>query len=169
MNPISDIAITIEFGQRRRVVAPETLAQALGCAEIRRSLLRLVLGKEGKGEERVQNGSENEFNNFQRNNYESFHSSFGSFERDRGSRGEEVIHTVESAAQRIAEALTTAFTDEKSSRFYRRVAEYVPLTVVRGALRSTFELTPREIWRSRAAYFTACVKPALGASRGNHA
>jgi hypothetical protein len=197
MDPISDITITIDFGQRRRVIAPEALAEILGCDGVRRALLRLVLGKEGKGEVGVRNGSEKEYKyvsengveNVSENNsnhvpvnevngvsengfnyshektHETFHPMSGSSEREGGSKGEEVVHTVEAAAQQIAASLATALSDEGSAAWYRHVAHHMPLAVIWDALRSTFELTPREIRRSRAAYFTGCVRRALASPK----
>lgn len=170
MNPIPDITVTLGFGDHHRLVLPESLARALGLRDIRSALFQLLLGEEGdyRGKERDQNGYENEINKLEEKDERdsiSFLSSFGAQEREKGCRGKEETHVVDAVIHNLAELLANAFADRRSRRFYRLVAERVPLGIIRNAMTDAFEPAPREIRRSRAAYFTSCVMPALEAAR----
>ncbi len=170
MQPLIDICLTVQCGGRSRDVDPDELAGALGAPDIRPALFRLLLGEEGdyRGRERDQNGYENEINKLEEKDERdsiSFLSSFGSQEREKGCRGKEETHVVDAVIHNLAELLANAFADKRSRRFYRLVAERVPLGIIRNAMTDAFEPAPREIRRSRAAYFTSCVMPALEAAR----
>ena len=78
-----------------------------------------------------------------------------------GSRGEEDGEVSTGDTERLASYLADRLADPKSLAFYRRVAVLVPREVVREALVAALDLAPAEVRKSRAAYFTAIVRPHL--------
>lgn len=62
---------------------------------------------------------------------------------------------------RLASYLADRLGDAKSLPFYHRVASEAPREVVREALVAALDLAPADVRRSRAAYFTAIVRPHL--------
>ena len=71
------------------------------------------------------------------------------------------------AIDALALLLARTFTDLKSLAWYRLVAAHVSFSTIRDALSRALELEPREVRRSRAAYFTAIVRPHVAKSRMN--
>jgi hypothetical protein len=114
--------------------------------------------EEGRGTSTERNGSADEIEN-------SLSGSFlsrGVVESGEGSRGEaREAGSLDLAANWIAEDIARALEDPGSLRFFRKVALTVPLRVLSQALALALELRPDEVRRSRAAYFTALVRPHL--------
>jgi hypothetical protein len=75
---------------------------------------------------------------------------------DRGERGQ-AVESFECFADYLARRLR----DEKSTAWYQLVVRAVPREVVQGALTRALDVPRRDIRRSRAALFTAIVKPHL--------
>ena len=164
MTPITDVRVTIEIGNRRFVTDCATLEAATG-AMLRRALIRLALcgpigaedihsqTREGGGRGR-ENVSDNEFNT---SVSEPFVSS-----RKREVSQTSGLDAIDDAVNAVALALAASLRDDHSERFYHLAASRLPLSLVRQALMQALELDASEVRRSRAAYFTAILRPHLG-------
>jgi hypothetical protein len=169
MTPIENIRLTIELGSRRQRVALDELGPGVDPVQLRAACLRALLrprpplpvseeggrGKEApneEGNEIVCMSSERYLNSFPF----SLHSP-----GDEGSRGEEGRRALDAAIEFVATTLAVALHDPRSRAFHRVVAERVPLGAVRQCLGLAQGLAPHEVRRSRAAYFTALVRPHL--------
>ena len=165
---VFDFRITLELGPHRRVVTLAALAQALGLAGHEAKLRSLLFAAacpepvhnpfgEKKPTETMGLSSLEETKNGNDNNtiYSSF--SFRRNREDEGSRGEEGG----SGSEHLAVYLADRFDDWKSYRFFLLVASSVPREVIREALVRALDVPRRDVRRSRAAYFTALVRPHL--------
>lgn len=153
MTPIPDLRITLVLGARRRMLRgvdlPATLsAQLLG-------LLLAGRGKDGPGAAMEGEPTEGKVPMNESKNSDS--------ELVVPSRKNKPPQTalakLDAATDWLAALLAHALRDDRSLRFYRLVAETVPLGRIRGALSLALELDEREVKRSRAAYFTAILRP----------
>jgi hypothetical protein len=88
---------------------------------------------------------------------------FGEEEGCRGGEGAACSSSDAGAvdSQCFADYLSRRFGDEKSLAFYELVVARVPREVVHDALVRALEVPQRDIRRSRAALFTALVRPHL--------
>lgn len=172
MTPVPDIRITLELGGRRRTLSASELVAPPGLAATRAVLLanlvaaispqdggpHVVHTLTGEPTERG-NGSENE-------NINSFPEPLVPSMKEEVSQTE-ILQRLDTRVHAVATLLACALVDQKSLRFYRLVAQGVPLRVIRSALSQALELTPREVKRSRAAYFTAIIRPVLSRRSSN--
>ncbi len=152
MTPIPDLRITLELGARRRVllggdVAAVLSAQLLGLLLAGRSENARTEGEPTEGEGKVP------INEIKTPDSDPSPS----------SRNIEASQTplpkLDAATDWLAALLAHALKDERSIRYYHLVAETIPLGRIRGALSLALELDEREVKRSRAAYFTAILRP----------
>ncbi len=82
-------------------------------------------------------------------------------ESKRGCRGREGGADTAADVERIAVHLADRLADWKSLAFFRLVARSVPEQEIHRALRLALDIPRSEVRRSRAAYFTALVRPFL--------
>jgi len=122
--------------------------------------------REGQATSIAENGSINEQNISFAESFSIVPAGVGG-EGCRGEAGEDAA--VEAMVAWLAHHVAERLLDPGSLAFYRLVAASVPLRVIGRALDLALELEPEEVRVSRAAYFTALVRPHLGARRGrNH-
>lgn len=79
----------------------------------------------------------------------------------RGYRGREGGARDDDAVMRIAVHLADRLADWKSLAFFRLVARSVPAQVIQGALTCALDVPAADLRVSRAACFTALVRPYL--------
>jgi hypothetical protein len=170
-----DLSVTLSWNGREVTLLGRELQPRL-----RRELVRLLVDRVGDihtpadvgGGRGRENGSDNEIyrsGGRERDPGRDYETSFSSSlpgSEDEESRGEGV-RAVDSLVDALALLLARTFTDLKSLAWYRLVAAHVSLSTIRDALSRALELEPREVRRSRAAYFTAIVRPHLAKSRTN--
>lgn len=157
--------IRIEYGTHARVLTLAEFASILGLSGREAHLRSLLLAScypqavhgEGKPTEgmRLPLSPRNETIN---------NNSFPSVGEGKGSGGNHGGPSPEQLASQLADQLS----DHHSLPFYRLVAAQVPAEVIRDALVRALEPAPRDIRRSRAAYFTALVRPYLPRRRRGH-
>lgn len=183
MTNIDDMLITIAFGPRQRTVFARELAEALGVKDVRGALWQLLrsddrgdihspvdshnsastnLGKKGgKGDRWGFEAGGNERTNERNNNCQKALALSVTGEGEEGCRGEEG----ESDKLRFAHYLAGRLGDLKSLSFYERVARQLPRETALDALARAVDVHPSSIRRSRAALFTAIVRPHLAEVR----
>jgi hypothetical protein len=145
-NPF-DLVVTLELGERRRVLTARDIAHALGDPGLAVRLVALAVGPEASAVD----ASRATRNAYQEN----------SSTRTRSGLDEDPSDDPE----RVAAHLASALRDEKSIAYFRIVARAVPREVVRDAL--TRALEARNIRKTRAALFVHIVRPYLPRSSTN--
>ncbi|MFO0590495.1 MAG: hypothetical protein U0441_23335 [Polyangiaceae bacterium] len=160
LNPLVP-RITIELGGHRRTVPASALATRLAETDVHAAVTDLLFGGQsslddgearGKGSEGVPGFPET-------NEEKASLSPFVPGEKGRGSRERE------EEASALAAHLADALADSHSLAFYQLVARSLPPEAIQDALTRALDLSPRDVRRSRAAYFTALVRPLLPARR----
>jgi hypothetical protein len=156
-NPFN-LVVTLELGQKRRVVTAREIAHELGDPGLAVRLVALALGP-AVSPARAASEASSEAPRVTRNALE-----INTSTRTRYAAGP----TLESVAQatvpeddpeRVAAHLASALRDEKSIAFFRIVARAVPREVIRDAL--TRALDAQNIRKSRSALFVHIVRPHL--------
>jgi len=180
MTNIDDMLITIALGPRHRTVFARELAEALGVKDVRGALWQLLCGDDRadihspvdshnsasadpgkKGGRGIEGAPRQEETNERNNNYQKALALSVSGEGEEGCRGEEG----ESDKLRFAHYLAGRLGDLKSLSFYERVARQLPRETALDALARAVDVHPSSIRRSRAALFTAIVRPHLAEVR----
>lgn len=87
---------------------------------------------------------------------------------DRGPREEAAVPEPPESVEALASYLAERLADPMGLAWYERVARGVPHDIVSRALAAALDLPPSAVRRSRAAYFTAIVRPHLRAGHGPH-
>ncbi|MCC6528479.1 MAG: hypothetical protein IT373_37885 [Polyangiaceae bacterium] len=162
MDSFPTLTVTVALGNRSRVLAGQELPD-----EVRRVLTRLLL-EAGACAAQLDSGKEGEGGGWgsvplpgtvtnERNSDRLFPVVPGKG-KEEGS-GEEPSGRDEDDIHSLASYLADALGDRKSLRWYELVARTVPYDVVRHALTRSLDFRRDEVRRSRAAYFTAIVKP----------
>lgn len=160
MTPLSDIRLTIDFGDRRQSFFADALAELLVGFSLAEALARLcpdvvhmaIQGEgdsEGSPRQGVTNGDQNVV---LKTDYETF----PIVPRDHEG-------TSRDGTAALASYLADCLSDRKSFAFYCEVARVVPADDIERALVAALDVPRRDIRRSRAAYFTAIIKPHLAA------
>lgn len=162
MNPLVP-RITLELGGHRRTVLASTLATRLAETDVHAAVTGLLFGSEpslSDGEARGK-GSEGDPSFPVTNEEKESLSPFVPGEEGKGCRGREEEANPSALAAHLADALD----DSHSLAFYQLVARSVPPEAIRDALTRALDLRPQDVRRSRAAYFTALVRPLLPVRR----
>lgn len=165
MKPFPDLVVTLELGDHRRTLRAGDLAD-----DLREWLVRLLLGAgtlSGSVDiHSVVHGKEGEGDGWvlpdPRTNAISIHR-FRAFQNREGKEvgsGEEPRGGTD--ASPLAVELADRLDDWKSLPFYDLVARRVPADLIRDALTRALDVPSSRLRRSRAAYFTALVRPHLG-------
>jgi hypothetical protein len=150
--------IRLEYGTHARVLTLAELARALGLSGREAHLRSLLLAScypqavhgEGKPTEGMRRFLSPRNETIDINSFPDVGEGWGSGGNHGGPSPEQ-----------LANELSDQLSDHHSLPFYRLVAVHVPAEVIRDALLRALEPAPRDIRRSRAAYFTALVRPHL--------
>jgi hypothetical protein len=158
MNRIPDLRITLELGTRRRVLraaelAPRLRGELVALAATDEDYPHDVHSRPVPWEPTEGNVSENEIRT-------SFPEPLVPSPRRESSQTGPLAQ-LEDVVTTVAVMLASTFDDPKSLPFYRLIAGRLPLSTIRSALAQSLELAPEEVKRSRAAYFTAILRPHL--------
>lgn len=141
-NPF-DLVVTLEIGQRRRVVTAREIAHELGDPSLAVRLVALALRP-------AASEASTEAPRVTRNALEINTSTRTRYATDQSEPDE---------PERVAAHLASALRDDKSIAFFRIVARAVPREVISDAL--TRALDAQNIRRSRSALFVHIVRPHL--------
>ena len=163
------LTVTLELGARRRTVDATDLSGAT-----QRELAKLLFSPHPTAIHTVIHGKEGEGGGWgsaslpgtigNEGNQIRFPSVVPGKGKEEGS-GEEPSGRDDDDIHSLASYLADALHDRISLRWYELVARTVPYDVVRHALTRALDFRRDEVRRSRAAYFTAIVKPYVARSR----
>jgi hypothetical protein len=165
MELLPTLTVTITLGNRSRVFTVHEFASALSHEALPGQLVALVLGPEYPQLVHEESGGKGvRVASLLPSNAERF--SIGTFEGvsvlgREGGRGKGNPPAASPAVDNLAWYLADKLHDPKSLAWYRRVARSLDRSVIDDALRRALDLEPRETRRSRAALFTAIVRPYL--------
>lgn len=174
-----DLAVTLSLGSTRRAVPALELARLLGLPELPAQLLAVLLGQvpeavihspstvAGEHERDFLSSETNGNSNLRFRTFSD--SGEEELEASRAACELAVLNAAGSStdAKRLAGYLADRLDDRKSLAFYALVASVVPREVVSAALASAIDLPARDVRRSRAAYFTAIVRPYVNQHRSS--
>lgn len=163
------LTVTLELGTHRRVLVGTELTDGT-----QRELARLLFSPHPTAIHTVIHGKEGEGGGWgspplpgtigNEGSQYRFPSVVPGKGKEEGS-GEEPSGRDDDDIHSLASYLADALHDRKSLRWYELVAHTVPHDVVRHALTRALDFRRDEVRRSRAAYFTAIVKPYVARSR----
>jgi hypothetical protein len=173
MNPLLPVTVTVACGGRRTELSFGTVVKLLGHDAAAKLVGAVFVGRRAQaihsqnGEEGGRGKKGQELfpvtNAVQNQNYEN---ALRLGEEASGGVGEEGERAAQTAApvddnERLADYLATRLGDEKSLAFYGLVARSVPREVIGDALSRALDVPRQNVRRSRAALFTALIRPHL--------
>lgn len=169
MNPF-DVAVTLTLGTMRRVIASRDLARALDLPRLPAQLLAVLFSLDPEAVVHSSSTREKGVGGRERSplpGTDGFQDSLsgpfvpGGEAGGLGDEGEGRGRTgaVDNSTERLADYLASALRDEKSTTWFLLVAKIVPREVIRDALTRALDVPSRDVRRSRAAIFTALVRP----------
>lgn len=163
MTPLPTISITLTAGTTSRAVTIADMTAALASPDPYSAISRLLFesdpqlankGKGGWGEEdsRIEiTNNDNKYSQEKTLNTVSV----GEEEGSRGEEGADDAEFIHSLAEYLADRLQ----DRHSLAWYRLVAATASHAVIQDALSRTLDVPRSRIRKSRAAYFTALIRP----------